>query len=123
MNFLDGYEVFADLPDDNCGEVIVGAEITHYVPPRPAPACSNPSSPLYSDTGEPGECDYRLKGFIRIESAGDAEPFMIELTEDQLHAIESHYELELQTQDKADDLFVEVFSDIKNDHDLMRNGH
>lgn len=28
-----------------------------YTPPRPPPPCSNPSSPLYSDPGDPAEIE------------------------------------------------------------------
>ena len=33
----------------------IEVEVKGYVPPRPAPACSNPSSPLFSDSGDDAE--------------------------------------------------------------------
>lgn len=35
-------------------------EITHYKPGRPAPACSNPSSPAYSDPGDDVEVEFKM---------------------------------------------------------------
>lgn len=33
-----------------------------YSPGRPAPPCSNPDSPAFSDSGDPSECE-----FVRVE--------------------------------------------------------
>ena len=59
----------------------VTLEITGYTPSRPAPACSNPSSPIFSDDGDPAEFE-EIKAVLNI--AGKLE---IELTEDQADAI------------------------------------
>lgn len=35
-------------------------EVTHYRPARPAPACSNPSDPAYSDPGDDVEFEFTI---------------------------------------------------------------
>ena len=51
MNFKFDYIV--DLP--------VTIEVEGFIPERPAPPCTNPSSPLYSDCGDPAEfSDFRV---------------------------------------------------------------
>lgn len=39
-------------------EIIV--DVIDYTPARPAPSCSNPSDPAYSDSGDPEEIDFVL---------------------------------------------------------------
>jgi len=41
-------------------EIGLLVEITHYLPERQAPACSNPSSPAYSDPGDDAELEFLL---------------------------------------------------------------
>ena len=41
-------------------EIELRVEITHYSEERPAPACSNPSSPAYSDPGDDAELEFLL---------------------------------------------------------------
>ncbi|HUU86385.1 MAG TPA: hypothetical protein VMX17_01360 [Candidatus Glassbacteria bacterium] len=41
-------------------EIGLLVEITYYLPDRPAPACSNPSSPAYSDPGDDAELEFVL---------------------------------------------------------------
>ena len=40
--------------------VVILIDVTHYSPERPAPPCSNPSSPAYSDPGDDEEIEYEL---------------------------------------------------------------
>ena len=64
-------------------------ELEGYVPSRPAPACSNPSSPLFSDPGD--AADYERAEAVII--VGNRE---IILTEDQAEAIYEALELSIE---------------------------
>lgn len=96
---IKDYDICTPLP---CGfefaEVLIFAKVNNYIPERPAPVCSNPDSPLFSDCGDPSEIDYTLKGFIRFEpdrvgKSGDPEGLMIELTDEQLSEIDEHFDI------------------------------
>jgi len=51
-----------DLP-----EIEVEVDVTHYTPYRPAPYCSNPDSPKFSDSGDDEELEYDLSFVFRGE--------------------------------------------------------
>ena len=64
--------------------------IEGYTPSRPAPACSNPSSPIFSDDGDPAEFE-EIKAVLNI--AGKLE---IELTDDQADAIYDVFSVQIE---------------------------
>jgi len=45
-------------------EFDVHVEVEGFVPERPAPACSNPDDPRYSDSGDPAEWDKYTAYFV-----------------------------------------------------------
>ena len=47
-----------EYSDDHKIEIEVEVRVLSYTPDRPAPACSNPSSPAFSDPGDPGEVEF-----------------------------------------------------------------
>ena len=55
---------------------LIRFRITHFVPVRPAPYCSDPSNPRYSDCGDEEEIEYEpisicgTDGTIRLSPAG-----------------------------------------------------
>jgi hypothetical protein len=58
-------EALPDIEEFYLDDIIVGGlkgrfkiKVYEYEPGRPAPACSNPSHPAYSDPGDPGTLDY-----------------------------------------------------------------
>ena len=96
---MSDYDICVLLPDGfDFAEILIFAKVDYYTPERPAPFCSNPDSPLFSDPGDSSEIDYTLKGFIRFEpdrvgKSGDPEGLMIELTEEQLQEIDEHFDI------------------------------
>ena len=62
-------------------------EITDFTPGRPAPACSNPSSPRFSDPGDPMEFNTRIILTVNskeIEITGEAYDAIMEAVDCRL---------------------------------------
>ena len=63
-------------------------EITDFTPGRPAPACSNPSSPAYSDPGDPMEFDVAkiilTVNNVEIEVTGETREAILEAVDCRL---------------------------------------
>lgn len=62
-------------------------EITDFTPGRPAPACSNPSSPRFSDPGDPMEYNTRIILTVNskeIEITGEAYDAIMEAVDCRL---------------------------------------
>ena len=73
----------------NDEEVTIFIEVCHFTGSRPAPACSNPDSPAFSDCGD--DCDYDAEYYLIEEDGGEKElhysdPVLNEL-EDRLHQL------------------------------------
>lgn len=49
-----------DLEFEGTFEVKYKFKVTHYIPAREAPACSNPSDPAFSDPGDSEEFEFDL---------------------------------------------------------------
>ncbi|HLE57238.1 MAG TPA: hypothetical protein VJB15_09155 [Rhodothermia bacterium] len=78
-------------------------EVTAYVfPGRPAPACSNPDSPAFSDAGDPPEVD--IQAVRVIERKGDTIHDARPLTQDERLALldnEDYCEIERRLIEEA----------------------
>jgi hypothetical protein len=61
-------------------EVEIFVQVKNFTPERPAPACSNPSSPLYSDSGDSAEFEDLIINMIIVADQGKV--FFIPLTDD-----------------------------------------
>ena len=63
-------------------------EISNFSPGRPAPACSNPSSPAYSDPGDPMEFDVAkiilTVNNVEIEVTGETREAILEAVDCRL---------------------------------------
>lgn len=62
MNISKTYYIEKPINDEEWEEI--GIEVqAHVVFDRPAPACSNPSDPRFSDPGDPGEVDIHAMNY------------------------------------------------------------
>lgn len=83
-------------------------QVEGFKPARPAPACSNPDSPLYSDSGDCAEWEEME---IRIKFTTDNNPFksgtkifFIDIDEATQEEIFDKYEIEIL--DMCEDYYV-----------------
>jgi len=58
-------EKFSFNTEIDLTEIEVEVKVTHFIPYRPAPACSNPDSPKFSDSGDDEEMEYDLSFVCR----------------------------------------------------------
>ena len=94
-----GTDTYFDIP--------LEVKVTGYKPSRPAPACSNPSSPKFSDSGD--DCEYEIDFVV------NGKPFTtMEELEDILH------EIVVDEGDRAIESVRSIDEDIKMEEERDR---
>lgn len=100
----------ADFEFETTREITVRIKVKEYTPGRPAPACSNPSSPAYGDCGDDPEI-------------GDVEIFYIaeggveiEFTKENLESILDDMQFDEEMYEKAEDILYEA----ERENDIIR---
>ena len=79
------FEFSMDYDFDNHSETELFIQVRDFVPSRPAPACSNPDSPAFSDCGDDAEYD---EFSIHMVIRHDKKVFFLSLPDTLYAAIE-----------------------------------
>jgi hypothetical protein len=82
-----------------------------YTPPRPAPHCSNPDHPSYSDPGDPEDLDV-----LELHCADCGSTLDLELTEDEMGELMSAAERWLAEQPSEAEMRADYMESRRDDY-------